>query len=342
MKTYILQNENALFYECNFSCDNAIFLRIDENTAYFITDARYTTEAKEEVVGALVLDGDRSLVLKVAELIKKHKVKNIVFDPRDWSVEKFSALKNSVSVNFIESINFSQEKREIKTKDEIQIIKKAVKEGAKAFDRFCEFIKEEGIGLSEEELFFNAELILKNRGKFGLSFSPIVAINENAAKPHALPSKKKLKIGDLLLLDAGITYKKYCSDRTRTAEISKNFNFSKKQNFTNKKMQEVYDTVLFAQEAAIKAVKIGEKLSSVDFAAREVIAKAGYKDFFIHSTGHGVGLDIHELPIVSSKSEAIIKEDMIFTIEPGIYLPNKFGVRIEDMIVVTKDGAQIL
>ncbi|MDR0467786.1 MAG: aminopeptidase P family protein [Campylobacteraceae bacterium] len=342
MNTYILQNENALFYECNFSCDNAIFVRFNKKDAFFITDSRYTTEAKEFVKNAEVVNGEKNLTQKLIELIKKFNPKNITFDPKEWSVEKFECLKKELRVNFISSPNFSQIKREIKRKDEIDILKKAANEGRLAFDRFCEFVKKDGIGLSEEELFFHAELIFKDRGKLRLSFSPIVAINENSAKPHATPTKKSLKNGDLLLVDAGITYSRYCSDRTRVCEVNSNMSFSKEQYFSCKKRQKIYDTVLLANKEAIKIVKPGIKASEVDKVAREVIKEAGYGEFFIHSTGHGVGLDIHELPIVSQNSEAILKEGMIFTIEPGIYLPNEFGVRVEDMVLVTKDSVEVL
>lgn len=342
MNSYILLNENALFYECNFSCDNAIFLRVDENNSYFVTDSRYILEASECIKNAKVVDGDRELVKEISKIINDHNLKELIYDPKEWSVDKFELLKNYTKTILIPKIDLSHQKREIKSEDEIEIIKEAAIEGKKAFDRFCDFIRSDGIGLSEEELFFNAELILKDKGKLGLSFSPIVAINENAAKPHALPTKKILKNGDLLLVDAGIIYKRYCSDRTRTVEVNRDFNFSKEQSFSSKKMQKIYDTVLLANKEAIKAIKPNVKASYIDKVAREVIKDAGYEKFFIHSTGHGVGLDIHELPYISQNSDTILKEGMVFTVEPGIYLPNEFGVRIEDMVLVTKNGAHIL
>ena len=143
-------------------------------------------------------------------------------------------------------------------------------------------------------------------------------------------------------MDAGLKFQRYCSDRTRCAEIDGNISFSKKQSFHDSRRQKVYDTVLKAQEASIKAVRAGVKASDIDRAGREVIDKAGFGKYFIHSTGHGVGLDIHEEPFISKKSETLIEEDMIFTIEPGIYLPDSFGVRIEDMVRVKSDGVEIL
>ena len=196
--------------------------------------------------------------------------------------------------------------------------------------------------MSEKELHFNASFIFRQKNELGLSFDPIVAINENAAKAHALPGDKILKRGDLLLLDAGVKFNRYCSDRTRTACFDENFNFSKEQKFKNTKMQEIYEIVKEAQAAAIKVAKAGVRACEIDLAARSVIAKAGYEKAFFHSTGHGVGVDIHELPVISARSETLIKEGMVFSVEPGIYLENEFGVRIEDVVVAREGGCEIL
>lgn len=342
MTPFILCGENAIYYECGFSCDNVYYLALKDK-CYFVTDSRYIVEANEYVKGAKVIEGYRRDLLKtVRKLLVKHEVKKICFDPQEWSVEAYEQVQKSLQVKWIPKSNFSQKRRIIKSDKELKIVKKAAKLGAEAFDRFAEFINAKGVGLSEEELHFEAENIFKDKGKLGLSFSPIIGINENAAKPHALPSKKVLKRGDLLLLDAGVLFKRYCSDRTRTVEVGKAINFSKKQKFSDKKRQKIYDIVLKAQEASIKAAKPGVLASEVDKAGRDVIIKAGYGDYFHHSTGHGVGVDIHELPIIGASSKDVLKEGMIFTVEPGIYLPNEFGVRIEDMLLVTKDGVEVL
>ena len=183
---------------------------------------------------------------------------------------------------------------------------------------------------------------MKFQGKLELSFSPIVAFGKNAAKPHALPTDRKLQKGELVLMDAGVKFERYCSDRTRTAFFDEQFCFKKEQNFKNAHRQKVYDTVLKAQEAALKAVRVGVLAKDIDKAARDVIENAGFGKFFVHSTGHGVGLDIHELPVISKSSKTVIEENMVFTIEPGIYLPDDFGVRIEDTIVVKNGIAEVI
>jgi len=340
---FILKNENAIYYECGFSCDNSIFLKFG-NEAFFVTDGRYVTEAKENIKSAEVINSDFDIYKTSRQILRKNKIKKVIYDPLDWSVANFEKLSSNLNCYFFSKQNFSQKKRIIKDEIEIEKIKKAVSLGREGFENFAKYLRLNGNGKSEKKLFFKANEILCQYGELTPSFDPIIAIDKNAAKPHSLPTDTKLQEDALLLLDAGIKYQRYCSDRTRVIEYSagKELNFSKKQNFKDKKQQKIYDIVLKAQEKAIKYAKVGTKAKDIDKAARDVIEKAGYGKYYIHSTGHGVGLDIHELPVISKRSETVIEENMIFTIEPGIYLPNEFGVRIEDMLIMSKNGAQIL
>ena len=338
---FILKNENAVYYECGFSCDNVIFLKLGSE-AFFITDGRYTTEAEENVKNAEVVTSEYDVSKTARKLIRKNRIKKLLYDPLDWSVEDFDKLSSKLNCYFKKERNFSQKKRIIKSDDEINLLKKAVKLGEDGFDRFVKYLKERGLGKSEKNLFFKAIEILTMQGELSVSFDPIVAINENAAKPHSLPSNSTLQKNDLLLFDAGVRYKRYCSDRTRVTQINDSSYFGIKQNFTDKKRQKIYDTVLKAKDEALKVAKEGIRAKDIDKAAREVIDKVGYGKYFIHSTGHGVGLDIHELPIISKRDETVLKENMVFTIEPGIYLPGEFGVRIEDMVVIKNGIGEIL
>ncbi len=326
---YILNKENEIYYECGWSSDNALFLCLD-GEKFVITDSRYTLDAKENAKAEVI--EARDLVKKARELILKKRVKKLKIDFKNWSKEDITKL--SLAVFLQNASDFSFKKRLIKTPKELEIIKKAVKKGAKAFDEFAKVIED---GIDEYELSFRFKEKLTKRGRRDLSFEPIVAINENAAKPHAVVTAKKLKNGDLLLLDAGVKYKRYCSDRTRTVFIGKNISMSKKQKFPGH-IQKVYDVVLKAQEKAIKSVRVGIKVCEFDKIARETIQKAGYGKYFVHSLGHGVGLDIHEWPFINSKNETILKEGMVFTIEPGIYIPGEFGIRIEDMMAIDYNG----
>ncbi len=340
---YILKDENAVQYECGFSCDNVVFLKFGSE-AFFVTDSRYDTEANEYIRDAeVVITERRDMFPKVRELIKNAKIKELIFNPKEWSLHAYEEFTKDIDdVEFKRVANFSQQKRIIKSADELDILRKASDIGAKAFDSFAKYLNESGLHVAEQRLHYEAENILKNYGEFGLSFSPILGVNKNAAKCHALPLLDTLDKGDLILFDAGVTYKGYCSDRTRTAEFDQNLNFSKTQKFSDPKRQEIYDIVLKSQEAGIKKARAGVKACEVDKACREVIEKAGYGEWFIHSTGHGVGLDIHELPIISNTSETVLEEGMVLTIEPGIYLPEEFGVRIEDTMIITSGEAEVL
>ncbi len=341
MKNYILKNENAIYYECGFSCDNVIFIKL-QNDSYFITDARYTVEAKQYSKNCEVIES-KNLIEDAKKILKKSKIKKIVFDPNDFSFATYIKLSEGLKTNFIQKENFSKLKRIIKTDEEIKYLKKASQIGKNGFKELAKYIRKNGLNQKENFLYFKAIEKLSSYGRYDLSFEPIVAINENAAKPHALPTNKKLKLNDLLLVDAGVKYKRYCSDRTCTANINfENLSFKREQKFKSKKYQKVYDIVLKAQLNAIEKARVGMKASEIDKLTRDIIEKAGFGKYFVHSTGHGVGLDIHEFPNINSRSDVIIENNMVFTIEPGIYLPNKFGVRIEDTVVMKNGKAEIL
>ncbi len=341
MQNFILKNENAIYFECKFSCDNVIFLNLGDDK-YFITDARYTTEAKEYTKNCEVIESS-NLIETTKEILKKNKIKKITFDPNDFTYASYIKLSEDLKTEFIEEPNFSKLKRVIKSDKEITLLKKAAVAGRDGFKELAKYIRKNGFNQTEQFLYFKAFEKMSQTGKLDISFEPIVAINENAAKPHALPTSKKLKLNDLLLVDAGIKYKRYCSDRTCTSAVDfENFSFKREQKFKNSKHQKIYDIVLKAQLNAIEKARVGMKASEVDKLTRDVIEKSGYGKYFIHSTGHGVGLDIHEYPVINSKSDVIIKDNMVFTIEPGIYLPNEFGVRIEDTIVMQNGKAIIL
>jgi Xaa-Pro aminopeptidase len=341
MKNYILLNENAVYYECSFSCDNVIYLKLGSEN-YYITDARYSTEAKEYAKNAIVIESS-DLIKSAQEIISKAKIKKLNFDPNDFKLSFYEKLTADLKTDFIAKENFSKLKRAIKTDKEIEILRKASQIGKSGFKQLAKYIRRNGYNLSEKQLHFKAIEKMSNFGKYELSFDPIVAINENAAKPHALPTNKKLKLNNLILVDAGVKYKRYCSDRTCTANANfEKFNFNREQKFKNKKHQKIYDIVYKAQLNAIEKARVGMKASKVDKLTRDIITKAGFGEYFVHSTGHGVGLDIHEFPTINSKSDVIIEENMVFTIEPGIYLPDEFGVRIEDTVVMKNGRVEIL
>lgn len=340
MTNYIVKDENAIYYECGYSCDNAIYLRLGSE-GFFFTDSRYEIEANEAVKSSQVVI-TRELAAQAAWLIDKNGISSVTFDPNDWSVAEFSILSSSCKAIFKESPRFSQQKRTIKSAKELELLRLAASYGAKSFDKFTSFLSINGLGKDEYYLTHMAKNILSNDGKYTLSFDPIVAINSNAAKPHAMPTDTILTNNDLLLFDAGLKFDRYCSDRTRTISCNENIRADYTQLFDTNERQKVYDLVSKAHDVAISRAKSGMKASEIDALARNIIEEGGYGQYFVHSTGHGVGLDIHELPVISSKSDTIIEDGMVFTIEPGIYLPNDFGVRIEDTVEIKNGRAIIL
>ncbi|HHH20091.1 MAG TPA: M24 family metallopeptidase [Campylobacterales bacterium] len=336
---YIVKDENAIYYECGYSSDNALYLQLGSE-AYLITDSRYAIEARANVQNAEVLI-ERDLYGKANELLKKASIKKLSYDPKEWTLFAFEKITQDLKLKFKAEPDFSHKKRIIKSDEELKIIKKAVKLGAKAFDRFAKEINKHGFKHNEYTLTYMAKTALSKQGEYALSFDPIVAVNGNAAKPHALPTSEKLYKKDLLLVDAGLKYKRYCSDRTRTVYAEEGFVFDTQQTFKRKKIQKAYDTVLKAHDNAIEKARSGMKAREVDALTRDIIEKAGFGEFYVHSTGHGVGLDIHEMPYIASKSETIIEDGMVYTIEPGIYIPNEFGIRIEDMVTMV-DGKVVV
>lgn len=345
---YIVRDENAQYYECGFSCDNAIVLHIQDQ-CFFITDSRYTLEAKQNVYKHVEVLESSDLLDTLATLLATQRVKKLTFNPNELSVGFYQTLLSHTQRHKCELLaapNFHQKLRIIKSDSQIALIQKSQKLNKQAFKEFARFVRkaiQKGKILSERDLHFYATMFLSHKGVYDLSFNPIVGLNATGAKPHALPSEKNLcKNNDLLLFDAGIKYQRYCSDRTRTANVCADMIFGKSQKFASKKQQKIYDIVLKAQERAISKARSGMRGYEIDALARDVIESSGYGKYFVHSTGHGVGLDIHELPHISAKSEEIIQDGMVFSIEPGIYLGDEFGVRIEDLVVMKNGRAEVL
>jgi len=334
---FITTNESAIFYECGYSCDNAILLVLG-GEKFFITDSRYLQEAKEleskakntkAIITSRLLDS-------VVDILNKtnYKNKKLVYDTNDMSINTYNVLKSKTKYQLKAKNNFLQLKRIIKTNKEIKKLSKGAKiarEGFREFEDYINNIYKNKAKAKEYEINFKAKEVLSQKGRYALSFEPITAIEENSARAHAVATNKKLKTNDLVLFDGGIKYKNYCTDKTRTILNKKNKNY--------KLQKKVYDIVQKAQDAAMSVAKEGIKASKVDQKAREVIQKAGFLKYFIHSTGHGVGLDIHELPFISKNSDIILQENMVFTIEPGIYLPDNFGVRIEETFYIKNQKA---
>ena len=237
-------------------------------------------------------------------------------------------LRNAYKADYQELPELITEMRKIKSRKEISWLRKAAELAVKGMTRAAELIKE---GRSELEIAAGVEYLMRRSGSEGTPFGTIVASGKNSWLPHATVTRKRLRRGELVLVDLGAIYKGYASDMTRTFSLA-----------PTKKQLKLLDLAKCAQEAAIKRVRDGVKAASVDKAARRVIRRAGYEKFCLHGTGHGVGLDVHEAPSLAPESEDILHEGMVLTVEPGIYVPGVGGARFEDTVLVTKKGFELL
>ncbi|MBI5410320.1 MAG: aminopeptidase P family protein [Nitrospirae bacterium] len=308
---------------------SAGYALVTSKDAVFVTDFRYQEQSRQEVKGFKIKieRGDRAREIK--DLIDELGRKKLGFEDHQVTYGFYKKLlKKKIRLkpltDTVESL------RIIKSPEEIACIRKAVRKAERAFRRLQPFIK---AGTTERKLALKLEEFLKEEGCKTLPFGVIVASGSQSALPHAMPTDKVIKKGDFIVFDWGGEYNGYYSDMTRTVVV-------KGGNIPRQK--EIYSIVLEAQQRAIESVKADIKAKVVDAAARNHIKQKGYGENFGHGTGHGVGLAVHEKPYVSWRSKDDIKENMVFTIEPGIYLPGFGGVRIEDMVVVRKDGAEVL
>lgn len=323
----LIENEKNLRYFLEFNIDTGYLLVTREN-AYFITDFRYIEVARKNLKDfEIKVILQENLKQNIKDILQNENAKKLYLETSYQTVSKSEYFKSITEIVSTENTldKLIGELRIIKNEYEVEQIKKAQKITDDAFSHILSYIKE---GVSEKELALEIEFFMRKNGAEGVSFDLITISGQNTSLPHGVPSDKKLKKGEFITMDIGCKVNGYCSDMTRTVALGE----------PSDEMKKVYNIVLQAQLKALKTVKSGITASSVDFAARDLIDKNGFENCFGHATGHGVGLDIHEEPRVSTKSDTILQSGMIITIEPGIYLQDKFGVRIEDMVMVTDDG----
>lgn len=303
------------------------YLFVTESKMYILTDSRYIEQAGLESPNSEIIDvAGYTYSQLVRMLMEKEKVTRLGFENRHISYLEYSKLISECSEDSLvcldETINAF---RNIKSPSEIKNIRKAESIGDGAFEYIINYINEK---VTEQDIAVELEYYMKKHGASGLSFDTIVASGTNSSMPHASVTDKYINQGDFITMDFGCIYNGYCSDMTRTVGYG---DISSEQS-------EIYDIVLEAQEAALEVIRPGVLCSEVDRVAREIIDDAGYGKYFGHGLGHSVGLFIHEEPRFSPKCDVILEPNMVITVEPGIYLPGKFGVRIEDLVSVTDDG----
>jgi Xaa-Pro aminopeptidase len=313
-------------YATGFLGDDSIVL-IAKNKSYLITDSRYTEQAQKECFSCTIIERDGPIADAVAKLVRKLKNITAVTIENSISLDLFDRLKKAVGCKLKYCENVIENIRSIKDIDEIKAIETAAQIAAKALEHSLPLVK---TGMTENELAGLLELEIR-RLVAKTSFETIVAFGANASRAHHQPGSRKLKKNDTVLIDFGVKYKGYCSDITRCFCVGRGDKFFKK----------IIDAVEQAQTAAIKSVKAGVKISQVDAAARNVLEESGLP-VYGHGTGHGVGIEIHELPFINQKAKGVLKAGQIVTIEPGVYIPGRIGIRIEDDVLVTDSGCKIL
>lgn len=322
----LISNGNNMRYVSGFAGETG-YVYISEKRHAVITDFRYTIQAEMEAEGyEIITFGNGGYEEAINDVISTDGISHLGFEAENMIFSDYNKLKDNLKVKeFVPVGNEITNLRRIKTPRELEFIKQAEAIGDQVFTEILTFIKP---GMSELEVAARIEYLLKLKGGQDLSFKAIVASGVNSSMPHAVPSHKKIEVGDFLTMDFGCVYEGYCSDMTRTIVIGK----------ASDKQKEVYNTVLKAQMAALDFIKAGYQGKKVDKVARDIIYGAGYEGCFGHGLGHSVGLHIHENPRLSMLEEDIIMAGMTETVEPGIYIKGFGGVRIEDLVVVTENG----
>lgn len=314
-----------IFYYSGFTSEDASLL-VTADRAVLITDSRYLIEARLEAPDFEIYDIRGTL----SGLFDKISCDSVLYEEESISAAGLERLKKAApGRGFFAAQKKINEPREVKDEEEIRRIYAAEELGDEAFWYILGKISE---GVSEKEVAFELEFFMKKHGARALSFETIAASGKRSAMPHGTASDRRLRRGDLFTLDFGCVLDGYCSDMTRTVGIGE----------LSDRTREIYSVTLKAQEAALARIKDGVSLSEVDKTARTIISDAGFGENFSHSLGHSVGIEIHENPCFSPKSEGEAKSGNVITVEPGIYIEDFGGVRIEDLVVVTPTGCEIL
>jgi len=317
------------FYLTNFTGSSGRVL-FTPKEQYFITDFRYTEQARKQTSGYQIKEFNQDILESINEILKDDGVKKLGFEAKSVNYYHFNEYKNKFdNIELIPTEDLIKNMRMYKEEKEIKLIKKAIEISDKGFKHILEFIKP---GLTEKEVALELEYYQKKMGGDKIAFDFIVASGKRSSMPHGVASDKIIKENDIVTIDFGTYYKGYCSDMTRTFVVGK----------ASSKQREIYNVVLKAQLTVIDQIKAGMSGVEVDKIARDIIKEAGYGDNFGHGLGHGIGVEVHEGPTVSYRSKDMIKENCVVTDEPGIYIKDWGGVRIEDDLLINKDGCEVL
>ena len=305
-------------------------LLIFRRRALLVSDFRYLLQARQQAPGFRFVQAEKSLLEELAEVVRDSRIRRLGFEAENLSYHSFrqfaTRLKGVKLVGLKQTV---EQIRLVKDQGEQRKIQAAARITDQALRYALSLLKP---GVSESKVALEVEHFIKSKSESGMAFDLIVASGRRSALPHAQPTSRKLRRGDLVVLDLGAKYQGYCSDLTRTVAIGK----------ASRRQKEIYSVVHSAQAEALAEVRPGMAASKLDALARDHIKQAGFGRYFGHGLGHGVGLEVHEGPTLARKAKGVLEPGMVITIEPGIYIPNLGGVRIEDLVLVTKSGAKVL
>lgn len=324
----LLKGMDNIFYLTGFRGSEGTLL-VTKGDIYLLTDFRYITYAQEVTQGVKIVEvRDKNNIMN--EICSRHGIEKIGFDSIHTPFFVYKRWLETVEdVEFVPLDDGIEEIRKNKEPEEIDKIVKAIETATRAFTEVFNGIRP---GQTEKEIANNLDFAMRRLGADGPSFSTIVASGPRAALPHAEPTDKKIQEGEMVIIDFGAQVNGYCSDETCTLSVGD----------VNGKMQDIYSVVTKAKQLALEKAKAGVPIKEVDMVVRGYIDEAGYGDFFRHGTGHGVGIAVHETPAINSNGDGLLEEGMVVTIEPGIYIPNLGGVRLEDMVLITSGSPRML
>ena len=299
---------------------------VTRDTAYLLTDSRYTLQATEESPDFRLETIENRWTGPMKALIERLHLKNVGFEGHSLSHRDWTELGR---LNLTDADDPIGRLRWVKDESELAAIREAVKIADLAYEHISAFLE---LGMAEREVATELDCLIRKAGAEREAFDPLVATGPRSALPHGKPTERKISEGELVLLDFGAKWHGYHSDITRTVVLGR----------ADSKQQEIYDIVLEAQHAGIAAIRSGIAGGEVDAAARKVIVDAGYGEYFGHGLGHGLGLDVHDGRMLAKSSEIFLEAGMVVTVEPGIYIPEWGGIRIEDDVLVTESGSEVL
>ena len=325
----LLNSEPGEYYAVGFHGEGNVV--VTAQGCFYFTDSRYIEAANHLITGAEIAMTGRSRNYRamVQEVVDRCRIRKLGFEEGYLSVADYNLWKEGLTAELVPAQKLVDALRAAKDDGEIALMTKAQEITDRAFSEILKFIQP---GMTEQEIAAKLQYDMLRFGAEKMSFDPIVVSGPNGSLPHGIPSAKQVQQGEFITMDFGCKYGGYCSDMTRTVALGE----------PTGEMQKVYQTVLEAQLAGIAVTKAGVPGKSIDAAARKVIEDAGYGEYFGHGYGHSLGIEIHESPNANTREETLLPVGAVVSAEPGIYLPGKFGLRIEDVTALTADGCMVL